>query len=747
MEEMKNLRPNPGASEKKKVDAQLEDVTLSSTATSVKLPGLPELAAEGAEFMAEEEARTGSEVSDTSWDMLEDFGQNSSFLLILNGSPVGTPTPQYSILDTENDTAGAHKQFAQHSTKTDSQHPSRSYLSSRSKRLPNSPKESLKSLGPIEKPGVLQNIHDLSTQSTNTSSHPKILTGQNYLGNSSTPDISHKDSAIAKGDSSEPRHDPNDAALERENFVGEAQDEMEHIIQKALSQECPSIGSEGSVENAPIHAYEKPIPHENLERAEFMDHEPRVPQNNENATKCHGHQTPNSTSVKRSELNIKMGSIAESSSENIALPASSDEENFSAEFSNGKAAVFVIEIGSKSVTGSNNEDSSTACRLKLLSDQFIPTVTELESSLHLPAVISIKNGMEYRRDDHPETETTKVSKAESEASWEGCGTQSPWAVDGLGVLPPGIAFKSNKDKSFISVHSRREESGRLKSLSAGNLVGDSDWEDVERPQTPEDGGIKPFKDIMAPTPSSEPEQEHEEANGLSSTQLLVEATTKNPWTSNFRKPSLEKSKKRVSFGVLSEEEGSHHPENTRILIKQALRSPPPPDPSEPVNEDIFKHGATVVNRRSKHFPPATYQKIFERILPGDAASPSSPALSAQAEAFMQADRETLREQDRFATLGEAWSRHLQPRSIANDNVLWKGGAEKDLSLMDATPPSTVRKDVSALNDFAMDEVLSEVGNFLEDWSVDTELKKAKESDNSKQSQNTGYRRRRLFGIL
>jgi hypothetical protein len=67
--------------------------------------------------------------------------------------------------------------------------------------------------------------------------------------------------------------------------------------------------------------------------------------------------------------------------------------------------------------------------------------------------------------------------------------------------------------------------------------------------------------------------------------------------------------------------------------------------------------------------------------------------------------------------------------------------------MDATPPSTVRKEVPPLSDFDMDEALSEVNNFLEDWSVDTELQKAKELDNGKHHENTGYRRRRLFGIL
>jgi hypothetical protein len=100
-------------------------------------------------------------------------------------------------------------------------------------------------------------------------------------------------------------------------------------------------------------------------------------------------------------------------------------------------------------------------------------------------------------------------------------------------------------------------------------------------------------------------------------------------------------------------------------------------------------------------------------------------------------------------MGNAWSPRLQPCSITDNNILGRGRPEEDLSLMDSTPPSTVQKEDPALLDFDfdMDEALSEVNNFLEDWSVDTELQKAKELDNGKHSENTGYRRRRLFGIL
>jgi hypothetical protein len=758
------LRSNPGASEKQKVNAHIEDVISSITASLVKPSDLLAPVEEGAEFMIQEEACASSEISIRSWDMMENSSQKSSFLHEANAS-AGTPTPPYSILDAEDDIAGAHEQFAQHATKTDSQHSSSSYWSNRSQRLPDSPEEPLKSPGPIEEREVPPDLRDLITQSTNTSSRHETPTSQNNVGNSSSsPDVSQKDKSIAKGDPIEPQQDPSDEALEQAKLVAKAQDEMEHIIQKALSQNCPSIGSKDSVENDPINVYQTPTPHENVERGESMDHKPQVHHHNLAPAKSHYHQTPNAVNMERPELNVKTGSITVSGSEDAVILPSHDEERFSARSSNSKTAVFPIETGSKLVSGSHDEGSSAACSPKLLSDESIPAVTEPELSTviqsgeprevtsssdpgYLPKEIFGGKGMECTGDDHPETTTAKLPQAESETSWEGCGPQSPWAVDDLGVLPSFITSNSNKDESFNSAGFRREASDGLKSPSARNMVGEWDWQSIERPETREDDGIKPFKDFMSSTPSPEREHEHEEGDGLPSTQLLVEAATKNPWTSNFRNPSSGKSKKRVSFGMpCSEDESARDPKNTEILPKQSPRSSPPPGSSEYVNEEVFDTGVTVVKGIEKHFSASTYQRTFKRILPENTASPnSSPALGAQAEAFMRADGETSPEQERF--VGDAWSRHLQPCSITNNNILRRGRPEEDLSPIDATPPSTVRKEVPALSNFDMDQALSEVNNFLEDWSVDTELQKAKELDNGKHRENTEYRRRRLFGIL
>jgi hypothetical protein len=759
------LRSSPGASKKQKVNTHIEDVLSSSKASPVKHSHLPAPAEEGAEFMIQEEACASREVSVRSWDMMEDSSQKPSFLHEAN-APAATPTPPYSILDAEDDIAGAHELFSQHATKTDSQHSSRSYLSNHSQRLPDSPEEPLNSPEPIEEREVPPDLLDLSTQSTNTSSRQEIPTSQNNVGNSSSPDVSQKNTSIAKGDPIEPQQDTSDEALEQAKLVGKAQDEMEHIIQKALSQNCPSIGSEDSVENDPVDVYQTQISHENVKRGESMDHEPRVHHHNLTPAKSHYYQTPNAINVERPKLNVKTGSITVSGRENVSILPSHDEERFAVRSSNSKTAAFPIEAGSKLLPGSHDEGSSAACSPKLLSDEFIPAVTETKSSTviqsgeprevasssdpgHLPKEILGGKDMECTGDDHPEATTAKLLQAESETSWEGCGPQSPWAVDDLGVLPSFITSNSNKDESFDSLDPRREAPDNLKSPSARNMVGESDWQSFERPETPEDGGIKPFKDSMSPTPSPEPEHEHEEADGLPRTQLLVEAATKNPWTSNFRNPSSGKSKKRVSFGVLcSEDESACDPKNTEVLRKQPPRSSPPGS-SGYVNEEVFDTGATVVKGIEKHFSASAYQRTFKRILPENTTSPnSSPALGAQAEAFMRADRETSPEQERF--MGNAWSPHLQPCSITNNNILRRDRPEEDLSLMDSTPPSTVQKEVPALSDFDnfdMDEALSEVNNFLEDWSVDTELQKAKELGNGKHSENTGYRRRRLFGLL
>jgi hypothetical protein len=48
--------------------------------------------------------------------------------------------------------------------------------------------------------------------------------------------------------------------------------------------------------------------------------------------------------------------------------------------------------------------------------------------------------------------------------------------------------------------------------------------------------------------------------------------------------------------------------------------------------------------------------------------------------------------------------------------------------------------------FDMDAALGEMSELLEDWSVDAELKKAKD-DADKERVDNGLRRRRLFGLV
>ncbi|KUJ22969.1 uncharacterized protein LY89DRAFT_163025 [Mollisia scopiformis] len=335
----------------------------------------------------------------------------------------------------------------------------------------------------------------------------------------------------------------------------------------------------------------------------------------------------------------------------------------------------------------------------------------------------------------------KGSEEPSETSWEGCGPQSPWATEENEIII--VHAPENKDQSEAphSVESDLEISLLEDNvLEADNELDiSSEWQRLEGPQTPENSGSKSFNGPIPLTETPKPE-EMISLEALTSTQLLVDAATKNPWTSSRKRPTSLKATKRVSFGNLSSHDGE---DSQPIVVKFGAASPPPPE--RPSQEDVFNSGTTSVPKFQKHF-----KRQFKKLLPDNVASPvnSSPALAAQAEAFIAADRETSIEQE-FSTNYKTPTRHLKPRSETDSNTAWRQQSEADIPLpsysrFERSPSPPVN---ASLAGFDMEAALGEAGNFLEDWSVDSELKKAKESGTSRGQKSNGYRRRRLFGLV
>ncbi len=371
--------------------------------------------------------------------------------------------------------------------------------------------------------------------------------------------------------------------------------------------------------------------------------------------------------------------------------------------------------------------------------------------------------------------TPASAAAESETSWQGCGPQSPWVTEAIELLPKfPINIEANREVSIhlspLFLQKAPIQEGEIIRPSSVALVQELPEEGFERPKTPENGGIKAFRDLISPSPVPEhnKDSENERPTG---TQLLVDAATKNPWSSSLRKPGSKRPKKRVSFGYFPMEKSV--PESQELKeLRRSRRSLPPPQaekdpedwsrtrysPPPPSSEDdlfdggMYRAGFVGATPKattfSNHF---NAMRKFTRLLSDEGSSPSksSPNLGGQAEAFIAADREASTERERKILPQDSPSKHLQPRSTASDNIIWQDRHE-DFHRADErssrSPSGKAQTFASGMANFDMDAALGEMSELLEDWSVDAELKKAKD-DADKERVDNGLRRRRLFGLV
>ncbi|PBP23280.1 protamine P1 [Diplocarpon rosae] len=341
---------------------------------------------------------------------------------------------------------------------------------------------------------------------------------------------------------------------------------------------------------------------------------------------------------------------------------------------------------------------------------------------------------------------SESGKTRSEAIWEACGPQSPWVIEDL-----GLRTITEQERAEVSEQDGKQGEGFSEDLIASDLPLkplETEWEQVERPLTPYGSAMEPLKDTLTQTPSPD----HgitDQANVSLNTQSFVEAAIKNPWMSAFRNKSSRKLKKRVSFGVTSGgQEAAQSHSSVRKISPATAPHYKDKDKGEVENEDgnegTFKDGtAIIINAFGEHLAAATGPRVFKRILPEmrNSQLASSPALDAQAEAFIAADRELSSETEWPATSKSASSYHLQARSDANRNTVWDEPENSMFNNPCFLSPTANRGNINALTDFDMDEALGAASSFLDDtWNVDIELQKAKATD------QTGHRRRKLFGL-
>lgn len=307
-------------------------------------------------------------------------------------------------------------------------------------------------------------------------------------------------------------------------------------------------------------------------------------------------------------------------------------------------------------------------------------------------------------------------------SWRASGPQTPWADDN--VLPPVISTEATEHIESQAETMYKEDDG----------PSETNWEQFERSLLAQNDKITPLKAFI--TPLRSPKLRKVEAN---KTRDIEEDATINSWTSSLKKTGTKKFKKRVSFGFdLAEEEiESFRPPSPIIEFStHGNSSQPDPDPLDDGHKP--PRPIPIVSSSS------VTQRIFKRILPDKTASQlnSSPApIEAMAEAFIVADQE--------APMKRRQSTPLQSRT-QSPQIYRSSPWGDDSNAILRFPDMGALHDMAPVSDFMRDfDIAGAIGDanaFLEDWSVEADLKKSREEE-TKGHESNGMKRRKLFGIV
>lgn len=320
-------------------------------------------------------------------------------------------------------------------------------------------------------------------------------------------------------------------------------------------------------------------------------------------------------------------------------------------------------------------------------------------------------------------------------------TQSPWTAVSVGSPRPDLSLNSGSNgASIIRRHLKdlpidKAESAALSSKSEGVAAGAADDRDEEE-------SFQPFRSLFRNSTQLSDELGQPPAR-FPSTQTLVDAATANPWNSAFKKPRRHISDKRVSFGPLPSEEVD---DDATSKPPERIGSPPPPTGTLRLTQldDPFHHrlkatrDLEVTEESLTKFMNTPWDDI-PPIKPRAKPPLSSPAVAAMAEAFIAADQESLykkldsKKRSKPARFLPATTKptenFMQPWLwAASEQPEHRSSSSPDASFSIAPSGKVTAVNIEAPGYDAEDNlhaVIEDMGNFLEGWDVELELKKAK----------------------
>ena len=312
-------------------------------------------------------------------------------------------------------------------------------------------------------------------------------------------------------------------------------------------------------------------------------------------------------------------------------------------------------------------------------------------------------------------------------------TQSPWHQDKTRVDVVSSPFDG-----VATVSKDNQDMAVSKEDTVPNEREQSQWQEFEPVAITT--AITKSLSIDSPARFGSPTIEPIPSAATKSLTPVTNSISQNPWASTRKISHTKKIKKRVSFGVAVDTQETHCPQTPQPAIRV---NSPQDSPDIDYNEDQGVYTA----RRIITLPAGTRDcfttvKPFKRILPNKSASQinSSPAaIDAMAEAFVAADVDMPVEEERPNT-----SRGLLCSPMSLQDSSWagtKGGITPMGDISDDQENADLDYDVPGFN---IDEALGEFGEFLEDWSVEAEIKKVREEE--KALKTNPIRKSRYFGM-
>ncbi|KAM0318733.1 hypothetical protein ACHAO8_001526 [Botrytis cinerea] len=296
----------------------------------------------------------------------------------------------------------------------------------------------------------------------------------------------------------------------------------------------------------------------------------------------------------------------------------------------------------------------------------------------------------------------------------------------------------------------------------------SGWQREERPVTPDNDLIRPFRDLMTPSPPPEEPNTPEMDQRPSNTQLLVEAATLNPWVNGSKKKTTKR--KRVSFGLLDEVDPSQSQRSSR----RQRRSPSPESTYRPgdlgskraefddniTHIDSFQNHFSAIRRKpvgdgtpkfdSSIKRPSSIAKYKSTLSGAAHLVTSSPAVDAMAEAFISADRHSSRERERRLTVSPSRSRKAQSQGYTTFEDIDEGdlGGQVSNPCLSTNTALNETSSNARLGDHVLGDFLNEAEDFLGGaWSVEGEMNKAStEFELTTPKRDGGLHSRGMFSV-